>query len=38
MGLVLAAAYLHFRDIRYPIAVHMANNAVALLMIYHQAV
>ncbi|WP_172461264.1 CPBP family intramembrane glutamic endopeptidase [Kingella potus] len=34
MGLVLAAAYLHFRDIRYPIAIHMANNALALLAIY----
>lgn len=38
MGLILAAAYLHFRDIRYPIAIHMANNALALFVIYYQAV
>lgn len=34
MGTVLSGAYLHFRDIRYPIAVHMANNAVAIASVY----
>ena len=34
LGAVLSAAYLHLRDIRYPIAVHMANNAVAIASVY----
>lgn len=36
MGLVMGAVYLKTRDIRYPIAVHMFNNTVALAVIYAQ--
>ena len=35
MGAVLCTAYLHLRDIRWSIAVHMANNAVAISSIYY---
>ena len=34
MGAILCTAYLHLRDIRWSIAVHMANNAVAISSIY----
>lgn len=30
MGLVLGAAYLHTRDLKYPILIHMVNNALGL--------
>ena len=30
MGLVLGAAYLHTRDLKYPVLIHMANNALGL--------
>ena len=30
MGLVLGAAYLHTKDLKYPILIHMANNALGL--------
>ena len=35
MGAVLCTAYLHLRDIRCNIAIHMANNAVAISSIYY---
>jgi len=30
MGLVLGAAYLHTKDLKYPILIHMVNNALGL--------
>ena len=30
MGLVLGAAYLHAKDLKYPILIHMVNNALGL--------
>ena len=30
MGLVLGAAYLHTTDLKYPILIHMVNNALGL--------
>ena len=30
MGMVLGAAYLHTRDLKYPILIHMVNNALGL--------
>ena len=34
MGLVLGGVYLCSRDLRCSIAVHVANNLIALLMLY----
>ena len=34
MGSVFCAAYLCTRDLKYPILVHMANNAVSLALVY----
>lgn len=34
IGLVLGTLYLHTRDLRYPIMVHMANNAVGAAALY----
>ncbi|QED92165.1 MULTISPECIES: CPBP family intramembrane glutamic endopeptidase [Eikenella] len=30
MGLVLGAAYLHTKDLKYPVLIHMVNNALGL--------
>lgn len=35
MGLLLGTAYLHTRDLRYPIFAHMATNAVGIALIYY---
>ncbi|MDO4433805.1 MAG: CPBP family intramembrane metalloprotease [Alysiella sp.] len=34
MGLTLGTVYLHTRDLRYPILVHIVNNAVAVSQLY----
>nr|WP_238480185.1 CPBP family intramembrane glutamic endopeptidase [Eikenella glucosivorans] len=31
MGLVLGGAYLHTKDLKYPVLIHMVNNTISLV-------